>query len=161
MTRMARLVLTLAPVPLMGTAPVPKERNRVEDPNAFPRLGAREWQARPGGLKVWDVTRGKGEEVKPGASVTVRYIGWLTDGTVFDGTHKDPSPQLGKGEPVTFGLDSLIRGWRDGLVGMKVGGVRRLLIPPELAYGEQGAGRGIPPNATLVFTIEVMKVENR
>jgi FKBP-type peptidyl-prolyl cis-trans isomerase FkpA len=110
---------------------------------------------------VWDVKSGDGAEVKPGATVTVHYISWLANGKMFNSSHKDLTPRSGAGEPVTFGLDDLIQGWRDGMVGMKVGGVRRLLIPPELAYGAQGAPPTVPENATLVFAVEVIRVENK
>jgi FKBP-type peptidyl-prolyl cis-trans isomerase len=152
MARAARMVLTLLPALLVGMAPVPKERVK-EDPLKFPRLDAPQWQKRDSGLKVWDVKSGDGAEVKPGATVTVHYIGWLTDGKEFDTSRK-------RQEPTMFGLHSVIMGWQEGLVGMKAGGTRRMLIPPELAYGEQGMP-GIPPNATLVFAVEVIKVENR
>jgi FKBP-type peptidyl-prolyl cis-trans isomerase len=160
MARAARLVLALLPALAVGMAPVPKEKAK-EDPLKFPRLDAPQWQTRAGGLKVWDVKPGGGAEVRPGATVTVHYIGWLADGKVFDSSRKDLAARLADGEPLTLGLDSLIQGWREGMVGMKVGGVRRLLIPPELAYGAQGAPPKVPENAMLVFAVEVIRVENK
>ncbi|HUR52511.1 MAG TPA: FKBP-type peptidyl-prolyl cis-trans isomerase, partial [Gemmataceae bacterium] len=98
---------------------------------------------------VWDVTEGKGDAVKAGAEVTIHYTGWLTDGTVFDSSKK-------RGETITFPLANLIKGWQEGLPGMKPGGVRRLRIPPELAYGEKVRGK-IPANSVLIFEIELVK----
>jgi FKBP-type peptidyl-prolyl cis-trans isomerase len=160
MARATRLVLALLPALAVGMAPVPKGK-APEDPLKFPDLTAREWQKRDSGLKVWDLKAGDGERVKPGATVTVHYVGWLTVGKVFDSSRKDFAPRPGAGEPVAFGLNSLIKGWQEGMVGMKAGGVRRLLIPPALGYGERGTPPAIPPNATLVFVVEVLRVENK
>ena len=77
------------------------------------------------------------------------YTGWLTDGTKFDSS-------LDRGQPIEFPLTGVIRGWQDGIPGMKPGGVRRLLIPPALGYGMRGAPGAIPPNATLVFEVELL-----
>jgi FKBP-type peptidyl-prolyl cis-trans isomerase FkpA len=107
-----------------------------------------------GDLKVEDLTTGSGTEAKPGNKVSVHYTGWLTDGKEFDSSKK-------AGQPFTFQLGSgaVIAGWDKGVQGMKVGGKRKLTIPPQLAYGERGAGGVIPPNATLVFEVELLKVE--
>ncbi|HVM63141.1 MAG TPA: FKBP-type peptidyl-prolyl cis-trans isomerase [Verrucomicrobiae bacterium] len=104
-------------------------------------------------LKIEDTKVGTGDTAATGKSVTVHYTGWLTNGTKFDSS-KD------RGQPFTFqlGAGQVIRGWDQGVVGMKVGGVRRLTIPPSLAYGESGAGGVIPPNATLVFEVELLGV---
>ncbi|MCA9330698.1 FKBP-type peptidyl-prolyl cis-trans isomerase, partial [Candidatus Saccharibacteria bacterium] len=97
---------------------------------------------------------GTGEEVKAGAEVTVHYTGALTkDGTIFQSS-KDT------GQPISFSLDGVIKGWTQGVPGMKVGGTRRLLIPSALAYGEAGSGSSIPPNSDLVFDIELISVNN-
>ena len=160
MARAARLMLALLPALLAGMAPVPKEREK-EDPLKFPRPDAPRWQKRPSGLAVWDLKPGDGAEVKPGATVTVHYVGWLTDGTVFDSTRKGLAARPVGGEPMQLGLNAVIKGWQDGLMGVKAGGVRRLLIPPELAYGVRGAPPAVPGNATLVFAVEVIRVENK
>ncbi len=104
------------------------------------------------GLRIIDTLAGTGAEAKLGDTITAQYTGYLEDGTVFDG------PAV-HGGPVQFQLavGSLIKGWTDGVPGMKVGGKRRLIIPPDLAYGASGRGQ-IPPNATLTFDIELVSI---
>lgn len=116
-----------------------------------PDLAATPWQKLPSGLEIHDEVAGEGEPVKPGAKVKVHYTGWLTDTkeTVFDSSVK-------RGEPIEFGLNQVIRGWQEGIPGMKPGGVRVLRIPPDLAYGKRGAGGLIGPDATLVFRVELL-----
>jgi FKBP-type peptidyl-prolyl cis-trans isomerase len=105
-------------------------------------------------LEVTDEKVGTGDEAVAGKSVTVNYTGTLQDGTVFDSTAKEG------GQPFSFTLGGgqVIKGWDQGVVGMKVGGKRKLVIPPDLGYGSQGAGSSIPPNATLTFEITLLKV---
>jgi FKBP-type peptidyl-prolyl cis-trans isomerase len=105
-------------------------------------------------LKYQDLKEGNGDEAKKGSDITVHYTGWLTDGKKFDSS-------VG-GQPFTLKLGNgeVIKGWDAGIVGMKVGGKRKLTIPPELAYGARGTPDGtIPPNATLVFEVELLKVK--
>lgn len=104
-------------------------------------------------LQIEDVTVGSGQEVSVGNLVSVHYTGWLEDGTKFDSS-------LDRDQPFDFvvGNRQVIQGWDDGLVGMKVGGVRRLIIPPHLAYGSSGYAGAIPPNATLTFEIELLEI---
>jgi FKBP-type peptidyl-prolyl cis-trans isomerase len=103
-------------------------------------------------LVIKDTVVGKGAAAKSGDSVTVNYTGYLTDGTKFDSS-------VGKA-PFTFplGAGQVIPGWDQGVAGMKVGGKRKLTIPPDLGYGAAGAGGVIPPNATLVFDVEMLKI---
>jgi FKBP-type peptidyl-prolyl cis-trans isomerase FkpA len=106
------------------------------------------------GLSYQDLTTGSGAEAQSGNTATVHYTGWLTDGTQFDTSRDDNQPFT-----FTLGRGSVIDGWDEGVAGMKVGGVRKLFIPPELAYGESGIGGVIPPNATLVFEVELVDVK--
>lgn len=123
------------------------------DPFKLPSLAAKEWIKRGSGLKLWDVKEGDGKAVASGNTVRIHYTGWLTNGTVFDSTRR-------KGEPVELTLtDTVIKGWAEGLPGMKVGGIRRLVIPPDLAYGKAGAGKAIPADATLVFEVELLQIK--
>jgi FKBP-type peptidyl-prolyl cis-trans isomerase len=105
----------------------------------------------PTGLIIDDITLGDGAAASAGQRVTVHYTGWLTDGRKFDSS-KD------RGEPFVFPLGGgrVIRGWDEGVQGMKIGGTRKLTIPPELGYGARGAGGVIPPHATLVFEVELL-----
>ena len=107
----------------------------------------------PSGLQIEEITEGTGAEAKSGQNVKVHYTGWLTDGKKFDSS-KD------RGQPFGFKLGGgqVIRGWDEGVEGMKVGGVRKLTIPPELGYGARGAGGVIPPGATLVFEVELLGI---
>ena len=101
-----------------------------------------------------DLAVGEGDEATPGATVVVHYTGWLTDGSKFDSS-------LDRNDPFSFklGAGMVIRGWDEGVKGMKVGGKRKLTIPPEMGYGAQGAGGVIPPNATLVFEVELLDIK--
>jgi hypothetical protein len=105
-------------------------------------------------FKIEDLTVGTGEAALAGKKVTVNYLGTLTNGTKFDSSYD-------RGTPFSFllGAGQVIKGWDQGVVGMKIGGKRRLTIPAELGYGSQGAGNAIPPNATLIFEVELLKVE--
>ena len=102
------------------------------------------------GVQITDIEVGTGDTVKAGDTITVHYTGWLEDGTEFDSS-------VG-GEPLTRSLEELIAGWQEGIPGMQVGGKRRLIIPPELAYGERELS-GIPPNSTLTFEIELLSIQ--
>jgi len=109
------------------------------------------------GLKIEEVAEGSGAAAAPGQQVTVHYTGWLTDG-VIKGRKFDSSKD--RGDPFAFplGAGHVIKGWDEGVQGMKVGGTRLLTIPPALGYGARGAGGVIPPNATLLFEVELLKV---
>lgn len=104
-------------------------------------------------LQVEELQVGTGAEATPGQQVSVHYTGWLTNGQKFDSS-------LDRGSPFQFelGAGRVIKGWDQGVAGMKVGGKRKLTIPPELGYGARGAGGVIPPNATLVFEVELLGV---
>ena len=105
------------------------------------------------GLKYEDLIEGDGEQANVGQRVSVHYTGWLLGGEKFDSS-------LDRNQPFDFSLGKgmVIQGWDEGVAGMKVGGKCRLTIPPQLGYGQQGAGGVIPPNATLVFEVELLAI---
>ena len=109
----------------------------------------------PSGLKYVDLVVGTGAAVKTGDHVSVNYVGKLLDGTKFDA-----SADHGGTFDYVQGVTSLIAGWTEGTSTMKVGGKRKLIIPPQLGYGMQGAGDAVPPNATLIFEIELVAINN-
>jgi FKBP-type peptidyl-prolyl cis-trans isomerase len=122
-----------------GASAAPSAAAPADDPNAK--------------LVQTDLVVGKGTEAKAGDSVSVHYVGTLTNGTEFDSSRK-------RGKPFTFtlGKGQVIRGWDQGVAGMKIGGKRKLVIPPSLAYGPRGMG-SIPPNSTLQFEVELMDIK--
>ena len=107
----------------------------------------------PSGLRSQDVTPGQGKEATAGRAVSVHYTGWLPNGEKFDSS-RDRNQPFG----FTLGAGEVIAGWDEGVAGMKVGGRRKLVIPPDLAYGTAGAPPDIPPGATLVFDVELLEV---
>ena len=104
-------------------------------------------------LQIIDITEGTGDSVPEGATITAHYTGALCkDGTIFQSSHDF-------GDPISFGLDQVIKGWTEGVTGMKVGGTRRLIIPSDMAYGSVRAASNIPPNSDLVFDIELVAIK--
>ena len=134
---------TAAPAPLEA----PKEAAEVAKPAApEPKM-----MTTPSGLKYQDLAVGKGPMPKAGSHVMVHYTGWLTNGQKFDSS-------VDRNQPFTFtlGRGEVIKGWDEGVASMHVGGKRKLTIPPGLGYGKRGAGGVIPPDATLVFEVELL-----
>lgn len=107
------------------------------------------------GLKYSDIKVGSGETAKSGDQVSVHYTGWLTDGKRFDSS-------VLRQKPFSFpiGQGRVIAGWDQGVAGMQIGGIRQLVIPPDLGYGKAGAGGVIPPGATLIFEVELLEISN-
>jgi peptidylprolyl isomerase len=110
----------------------------------------------PSGLRYVDLVVGTGASPAAGDQVEVHYTGWLENGSKFDSS-------VDRRQPFAFplGAGRVIRGWDEGVATMKVGGKRRLIIPPDLGYGDRGAGRVIPPGATLVFEVELLRINPR
>lgn len=104
-------------------------------------------------LEIEDLHEGDGDEAQANQLIVVHYTGWLEDGSKFDSS-------LDRNDPFSFtlGVGQVIKGWDEGFAGMKVGGKRKLTIPPEMGYGASGAGGVIPPNATLIFEVELLEV---
>lgn len=118
----------------------------------------KKWTKTDSGLQYRDVKEGKGPAIKPGQTAVVHYTGWLW---VEDakGRSFDSSKKRGRPFPFSLGNGDVIKGWDEGVAGMKVGGTRELLIPPDLGYGPRGAGGGlIPPNATLFFEVDLLEI---
>ncbi|HET6575368.1 MAG TPA: FKBP-type peptidyl-prolyl cis-trans isomerase [Fimbriiglobus sp.] len=154
------------PPPFPGGAPFPDKKpttplNPQDDSgmtNTLPPVNASEWRTTASGLKIWDVVEGTGNAAVAGGNATVHYTGWLTSGTVFDSSRKDLATRPGvTGEPVDFSLKGVIQGWKEGIPGLKVGGIRRLFVPAALGYGAAGTS-SIPPNSDLVFEVKLADV---
>ena len=136
---------------------IAKKRTPVTkvDPNApTPVQGA--GITTPTGLQYWDIKTGTGATAAAGQKVEVQYTGWLTDGHKFDS-----SIPTGRNFPFMLGQGQVIKGWDEGVAGMKVGGKRQLRIPPQLAYGDRGFPGAIPAGSTLIFDVELMNVANQ
>ena len=142
---------TPSPTPESGTLAMTDVKSLIPTPATSPATAVK---TLADGLQVQDIKLGTGAEAVKGKTISVHYTGWLTDGTKFDSS-------LDSGKPFQFNLGAgmVIKGWDEGVAGMKVGGVRRLIIPPALGYGSQGAGGVIPPNATLVFEVQLLGVQ--
>ncbi len=147
------------PEPIQGeSVPEPKQAPPKEEPKPAPTPTPQAPPPDPNAkLEIKDLVVGKGAEAKAGDTVKVHYVGTLANGTEFDASKKHGD------QPFTFelGKGRVIKGWDDGVAGMKEGGKRKLTIPPHLGYGARGAGDRIPPNSTLVFEVELVKVEKK
>jgi FKBP-type peptidyl-prolyl cis-trans isomerase FkpA len=112
-------------------------------------------------LQILDLKPGTGASIAAGQEAAVQYTGWLYDAAARDNKGKQFDSSVGTGQPFRFvvGAGQVIKGWDQGVLGMKVGGRRRLIVPPDLAYGDNGAGGVIPPGATLVFDVDLVGIE--
>jgi FKBP-type peptidyl-prolyl cis-trans isomerase len=143
-------VLALAAMASAQTA----AKKSAAKPAAGPTKVTGEPTKSPSGLEYWDIKVGTGAVAQTGQHVKVDYTGWLTNGKKFDSS-------VGTGKPFDFmlGAGQVIKGWDEGVVGMKVGGKRQLRIPPDLAYGAKGYPGAIPPNSTLIFDVQLVDVK--
>ncbi len=142
----ALFALLIAAGPLLPSASAVQDKK----PTALPE---EQWPATPSGVRYMDLQVGQGEEAQLGKIIEVHYTGWLRNGTRFDSSRD-------REHPFTFrlGAGDVIKGWDEGLLGMKVGGKRRLSIPPELGFGKQGVGSVVPPNSMLEYEFELLGV---
>ena len=134
-----------------GSASLPKGQEPAEEAGMVPEL--REYST-SSDLKITILKEGNGNGAEAGNTVSVHYVGTLTNGAKFDSS-------VDRGEPISFvlGEGRVIKGWEEGILGMKVGEKRRLIIPPNLGYGARGAGDAIPPDATLIFETEMVAIQ--
>jgi FKBP-type peptidyl-prolyl cis-trans isomerase len=150
---MLKFTLLMAILTLTAAAALAQGSSKKPDTSA-PTKVTGEGTKLPDGLQYWDIKVGTGVAAKDGDHVKVHYTGWLITGKKFDSSvdaHQPYDFTIGKGE--------VIKGWDEGVTGMKVGGKRQLRIPPELAYGEAGFKDIIPPNATLIFDVQLLAVK--
>lgn len=142
-------------IPPNSTLVMEVELTDAKDPVTMTQVSPEDYTTTASGLKYYDIVEGTGDTAQSGQTVVVDYTGWLQkDGTKFDSS-------VDRGQPFSFklGTGSVIPGWDEGVVGMKVGGKRQLVIPPDLAYGDSGSGGVIPPGATLIFDVELLKIQ--
>lgn len=148
--------LTMTPTPAIGVSP--QYVTQAPPPTAVPTVAM---EASPsametleGGLMIGDLKVGTGKVVKAGDTIIAHYNGALENGIKFDSSYD-------RGQPfeVQIGVGQVIKGWDLGVVGIKEGGKRRIVVPPDLGYGAQGMGNSIPPNSTLIFDVEVLKIK--
>jgi FKBP-type peptidyl-prolyl cis-trans isomerase len=151
---LAGAMILIAAVAVAQTAPA-KPKVKVVPPNTnAPTRVTGDGVKTDSGLQYWEIRVGNGEVAKEGSHVRVHYSGWLTTGKKFDSS-------VDRGQPFDFtiGNGEVIKGWEEGVAGMKVGGKRQLRIPPELGYGADGSPPDIPANATLIFDIQLLAVQ--
>jgi len=146
-------LIAFSSIPLVAQAQAKKPAHATARRATGPTKVTGEGVKTPSGLQYWDIRPGTGAEAKPGSKVKVHYTGWLMSGKKFD------SSVGGAPYDLTLGQGEVIKGWDEGVAGMKVGGKRQLKIPPQLAYGEDGHPPQIPPNSTLIFDVTLVAVK--
>ena len=153
--RAAIIVLTLGITAAVGAQTAPAKKAPPVPNTKAPTKVTGDGVKTDSGLQYWDIRVGNGETAKEGSRVRVHYTGWLTNGKKFDSSVDAGTPfdfRIGNGE--------VIKGWEEGVAGMRVGGKRQLRIPPSLAYGAEGTSDGsIPPNSTLIFDVQLLAIQ--
>lgn len=150
-----RITMFFVLVGCLGCGSTSPTNPTLPDPTDLPTVvSENQYTTTTSGLKYFDLTTGTGAAATAGKVVTVHYEGWLLTGQKFDSSRD-------RGQPFVFGLGAgqVIRGWDEGVQGIRIGGKRQLVLPPSLAYGSAGAPPVIPPNATLIFEVEVLAAE--
>ena len=153
-TKKALSFLCVASLAALVSLSACTKKDEAQPPGADAPTAGGDMNASVTELKIEELKAGEGKEAKSGQTVSVHYTGWLMNGTKFDSSVDRKSPFS-----FNLGAGMVIPGWDQGVAGMKVGGKRKLTIPPHLAYGERGAGGVIPPNAPLVFEVELLDVK--
>ncbi len=156
-----RALVTITVVTSAGTTYGQNPANQPAKPSPQSSTTTSKFGAKVNELQIVDQKQGAGAEAVSGKAVVVHYTGWLYDPAAADGHGAKFDSSLDRKVPFGFvlGMGKVIKGWDEGVVGMKVGGKRTLVIPPQKAYGERGAGGVIPPNATLLFDVELIEVK--
>lgn len=153
-TPIIMLAITLLALATAGSSQTAPAKKATAMPPAGPTKVTGDPTKTASGLEYWDIKVGTGAVAQTGQHVKVDYTGWLTNGKKFDSS-------VGTGKPFDFmlGASQVIKGWDEGVAGMKVGGKRQLRIPPDLAYGAKGYPGAIPPNSTLIFDVQLVEVK--
>jgi FKBP-type peptidyl-prolyl cis-trans isomerase FkpA len=150
------ILIAMIAVPMYGQTATKKSASAARPNTTAPTKVTGEGTKTPSGLQYWNIKVGTGQEAKSGDHVKVHYTGWLTSGKKFDSSVDAHQPF-----DFTIGRGDVIKGWEEGVTGMKVGGKRQLRIPPDLAYGKEGYPGAIPPNATLIFDIQLLGIVSK
>ena len=147
-------ILLFILIPIIFLTNCSKEENVTVGTDNFTQISDDKYTISNSGLKYYDLKVGQGKQPKTGDMVVVNYTGWLTDGKRFDSS-------VLRNKPFEFpvGMGHAIQGWDEGVGTMNIGGIRQLVIPPELGYGQRGAGNVIPPNSTLIFEVELLDIK--
>ena len=147
-------ILLFILIPIIFLTNCSKEENVTVGTDNFTQISDDKYTISNSGLKYYDLKVGQGKQPKTGDMVVVNYTGWLTDGKRFDSS-------VLRNKPFEFpvGMGHVIQGWDEGVGTMNIGGIRQLVIPPELGYGQRGAGNVIPPNSTLIFEVELLDIK--
>ncbi len=147
--KLLNAIITILTISLLAGCPSSKETTKSSLSDEYDK-----YRLTPLGVKYFDIKPGTGPEAVIGKKVTLDYVGTLQDGTIFEDSYQQKKPIS-----FTLGSEEILKGWNEGILGMRVGGKRKLVIPPELGYGNRAVGGKIPANSTLYFVVELINVE--